>query len=81
MQGLGSMLCLPAVVHCICGGCLDGQLQVFCVGGAERQGGALTGRGKQDQAGFLSSRNHVPLLVDHKPEPAIFKTQVMRGPP
>lgn len=80
-QGLRAILSLPALVHCIRGGCLDGQPQVLRVGCTEGQGVTLTGQGNQDQAGFLSSSNHIPLLVDYKPKPAIFKTQVMHGPP
>ena len=68
-------------MHHICGGCLDGQLQVLGVGCTEGQRVTLTGQGDQDQAGLLSRCNHVPLFVDHKPKPAIFKTQDMHGPP
>lgn len=71
---------LPALDHGIRGGRLDGQQQVLRVGCAEGQGIPLADQGNEDQARLLSGGDHVPLLVDHKPEPAIFKTQDAQGP-
>lgn len=65
----------PALVHRIRGRGLERQLQVLRGGCTEGQGITLASQGNQDQPRLLPGRHHVPLLVDHQPKPAVFKTQ------